>query len=70
MSRLITLWLLSIVRHDVGRYISIEQLIDNSRETYYEALRRSTDGWHDSAHDLEPWTSYFLGIGRAHAGDA
>ncbi len=62
MSRLITLWLLYIVGHDVGRYISIEQLIDNSRETYYEALRRSTEGWHDSEHDLEPWTSYFLGI--------
>jgi Fic family protein len=62
MSRLITLWLLYIVGHDIGRYISIEQLIDNSRETYYEALRRSTEGWHDSEHDLEPWTSYFLGI--------
>ena len=62
MSRLITLWLLYIVGHDVGRYISLEQLIDNSRETYYEALRRSTEGWHDCEHDLEPWTSYFLGI--------
>lgn len=62
MSRLITLWLLYIVGYDIGRYISIERLIDNSRETYYEALRRSTDGWHDAAHDLEPWTSYFLGI--------
>ena len=62
MSRLITLWLLYIVGYDIGRYISLEQLIDNSRETYYEALRRSTEGWHESAHDLEPWTSYFLGI--------
>jgi Fic family protein len=62
MSRLITLWLLYIVGHDVGRYISIEQLIYSSRETYYEALRRSTEGWHDSEHDLAPWTGYFLGI--------
>jgi Fic family protein len=62
MSRLITLWLLYIVGHDVGRYISIEKLIDSSRETYYEALRRSTEGWRDSEHDLEPWTGYFLGI--------
>ncbi len=53
MSRLITLWLLYIVGYDIGRYISLEQLIDNSRETYYEALRRSTEGWHESAHDLE-----------------
>jgi Fic family protein len=62
MSRLITLWLLYIVGHDVGRYISIEKLIDSSRETYYEALRLSTEGWHDSEHDLTPWTGYFLGI--------
>jgi Fic family protein len=62
MSRLITLWLLYIVGHDVGRYISIEQLIDSSRETYYEALHRSTEGWQDAEHDLAPWTGYFLGI--------
>ncbi len=62
MSRLITLWLLYIVGHDVGRYISIEKLIDSSRETYYEALRRSTEGWHEAEHDLQPWTGYFLGI--------
>lgn len=62
MSRLITLWLLYTVGHDVGRYISIEKLIDTTRETYYEALAGSTRGWHDSEHDLAPWTSYFLGI--------
>ncbi len=62
MSRLITLWLLYVVGHEVGRYISIEKLIDSSRETYYDALARSTGGWHESEHDLKPWTSYFLGI--------
>ncbi len=62
MSRLITLWLLYIVGHEVGRYISIEKLIDSSRETYYEALGESTRGWHDAKHDLAPWTGYFLGI--------
>lgn len=62
MSRLITLWLLYIAGHDVGRHISLEKLIDDSRETYYEALRSSTRGWHEGMHDLAPWTSYFLGI--------
>ncbi len=62
MSRLITLWLLYIVGHDVGRYISIEKLVDSSRVTYYEALGGSTRGWHESEHTLEPWTSYFLGV--------
>jgi Fic family protein len=62
MSRLITLWLLYIVGHDVGRYISLEKLIDASKETYYEALGQSTAGWHEGEHDLRPWTGYFLGI--------
>jgi Fic family protein len=38
MSRLMTLWLLYIVGYDVGRYISLEKIIDDSKETYYEAL--------------------------------
>jgi Fic family protein len=62
MARLITLWLLYICGHEVGRYISIEKLIEESKETYYEALQRSTAGWHESEHDLGPWTDYLLGI--------
>jgi len=62
MSRLITLWLLYIVGHDVGRFISVEKLIDEAKESYYESLSQSTEGWFDDAHDLGPWTSYFLGV--------
>jgi Fic family protein len=62
MSRLITLWLLYIIGHEVGRYISVEKLIEGSKESYYETLRRSTAGWHGGEHDLGPWTNYFLGI--------
>lgn len=62
MSRLISLWLLYICGHEVGRYISVEKLIEESKETYYEALERSTSGWHEGEHDLGPWTDYFLGI--------
>jgi Fic family protein len=62
MSRLITSLLLYHAGFEVGRYISWEKLIEDSRETYYEALSRSTRGWHESEHDLTPWFSYFLGI--------
>jgi Fic family protein len=62
MSRLITLWLLYVAGHDVGRYISLEKLIDDTKETYYDALRSSTKGWQEGTHDLAPWTGYFLGI--------
>jgi Fic family protein len=62
MSRLITLLLLYHGDYRVGRYISLERLIDETRETYYEALQASTPGWHDSEHDIWRWTSYFLGV--------
>jgi hypothetical protein len=37
-------------------------LIEDSKETYYEALAASTENWHLGTHDLVPFTSYFLGI--------
>lgn len=62
MSRLITSLLLYHSGFEVGRYVSWEKLIEESRQTYYEALERSTAGWHDGEHDIKPWLSYFLGV--------
>jgi Fic family protein len=62
MSRLMTLWLLYIGDFQVGRYISLEKVIEDSKETYYDALAKSTSGWHEGTHDLQPWLQYFLGI--------
>jgi Fic family protein len=62
MSRLLSLLLLYQGGYEVGRFVSIEKLIEASKETYYDALGQSTLGWHDGAHDLVPWLSYFLGI--------
>lgn len=62
MSRLATLWLLYLGGHEVGRYVSLEKIIEDSRDTYYQALAKSTVGWHEGEHDLSPWLSYFLGI--------
>ena len=62
MARLLTLLLLYQSGYDVGRYISLERVIEQSRETYYEALQASSAGWHEGAHDLRPWLEYFLGV--------
>ncbi|MGH2878071.1 MAG: Fic family protein [Solirubrobacteraceae bacterium] len=62
ISRLLTLLLLYQSGYEVGRFISIERLIDNTRETYYEALRNAGRGWHEGEHDIKPWLGYFLGI--------
>lgn len=62
MSRLLTLLLLYHHDYQVGRYISLERIVEESKESYYEALRRSSQGWHESQHDPEPWINYFWGI--------
>lgn len=62
MSRLLTLLLLYQSSYEVGRFVSLEKLVEDSKETYYEALKASTAGWHEAEHDLLPWLSYFLGI--------
>ena len=52
MSRLLSLLLLYKGGYEVGRFVSLEKLIEQSKETYYDALGRSTVGWHEGAHDL------------------
>lgn len=62
VSRLITLLLLC--QHDlrVGRYVGLERIVEESKESYYEALAKSSMQWHEGKHDLTPWWSYFLGV--------
>lgn len=62
MSRLLTLLLLYRAGYVVGKYISVEMLIEQSKETYYEALQGSSIGWHDNANDYTPFVRYMLGI--------
>ena len=61
VGRLLTLLLLYQAGYGVGRYISLERIVERSKETYYEVLQRSSQGWHDGQHDLRPWLEYFLG---------
>ena len=62
MSRLLTLLLLYQSGFEVGRFISLEKIIENSKETYYEALNKSSMLWHDGKNNLYIWVEYFLGI--------
>jgi Fic family protein len=61
MGRLLTLLLLYQSGYEVGRYIGLERIVEDSKETYYDALYRSSQGWHKGQHDLTPWWEYFLG---------
>ena len=62
MARLLTLQLLYHSDFDVGRYISLERIIEDSKETYYEALEASSKRWHEGRHDALPWMRYFWGV--------
>lgn len=64
VSRLLTLLALYHFGYDVGRYISLERLVEQTRQDYYDNLRASSQGWMDGRHDLLPWLNYFLVIVR------
>lgn len=61
MARLLTLQLLYHFDYAVGRFISLERIFEESKESYYETLEASSQGWHEAAHDTAPWLDYFWG---------
>lgn len=62
MSRLLTLLLLYQSGFIVGKYISIEKIIEESKETYYEVLQDSSLNWHENENDYKPFVNYMLGV--------
>lgn len=65
VSRLLTLLVLYHHGYEVGRYHSLERLVEQTKESYYDALARSSGGWHEARHDVLPWFAYFLATLRA-----
>lgn len=62
MSRLLTLLLLYRSGYMVGKYISLEKLIEGSKELYYQSLQDSSSNWHEESNDYIPFVKYILGI--------
>lgn len=62
MARLLTLLLLYKAGYEVGRYISLEQMVEHTKESYYDTLYQSSQGWHETQHPILPWWEYFLGV--------
>jgi Fic family protein len=62
MSRLLMLLLLYRSGYIVGKYISIEKIIEKSKDTYYDALQNSSAGWHEGENDYAPFVTYMLGV--------
>ncbi len=61
MARLLTLLLLYKAGYGVGRFISLEKIIETSKEGYYDTLYRCSLGWHEGQNSLGAWTEYLLG---------
>lgn len=62
MSRILTLLLLYKFGYFVGRYISIEMLIEESKDFYYEESQNSSETWHKGENDEFSFIKYMLGI--------
>ncbi|WP_288862421.1 Fic family protein [uncultured Sneathia sp.] len=62
MSRILTLLLLYKFGYFVGRYISIEMLIEESKDSYYTALKNSSEKWHTGENNEIPFIKYMLGV--------
>lgn len=62
VARALTAALLDDAGYTVSRYVSVEELIADDPDPYYQALLDSTRGWHEDATDPWPWLGYFVGI--------
>ena len=62
MSRLLTLLLLYRSGYIVGKYISIEKMIETTKDSYYDALQKSSLGWHENNNDYAPFVKYMLSV--------
>jgi Fic family protein len=62
VSRLLLLLQCYHLGYEVGRYISLERLIEQNKERYYETLEQSSQGWHQGKHDPWPYINYLMFI--------
>jgi Fic family protein len=60
VSRLLLLLQCHHLGYEVGRYISLERLIEQNKERYYETLEQSSKGWHEGKHNPWPYINFVL----------
>ena len=60
VSRLLLLLGCYQLGYEVGRYISLERLIEENKERYYETLEAGSQGWHEAQHDPWPLINFLL----------
>ena len=62
MSRLLTLLLLYKQEYNVGKFISIEKIIEETKGRYYDALQYSSTNWSDNTNNPTEFIKYMLSV--------
>lgn len=62
VSRLLTVLLCYHAGAEVGRYISLERIIEQNKDRYYQTLHQSSEGWHEGRHNPWPFVNYMLWV--------
>lgn len=65
VSRLLLLLQCYHLGFEVGRYVSLERLIEENKERYYETLEQSSQGWHEGRHNPWRYVNYLLYISKS-----
>ena len=53
----------------VARYVSLERIVEQSKDQYYRALAECSDDWHEGRNAIVPWWNYFLDLLRRACGE-
>ncbi len=69
VSRLATTFLLAQEGFTVCRFISLERIVEQRKEEYYQVLKQCSKGWHTGANDITAWWNFFLSVLRSAYGD-
>ena len=62
MSRLLTTLLLYQRGYVVGRYISLEHIIEKTKSSYYDVLEETSEGWNEGQNSYAAFIKYLLGV--------
>lgn len=64
VSRLATTLLLQSHGFQVARFVSLERLIEETKDQYNRVLADCSQGWHEGSDAVVPWWDYFLDVLR------
>jgi Fic family protein len=64
VSRLLTTLLLEREGFVVSQFVSLERLIEETKEDYYRVLGTCSQRWSEGRNPIAPWWTYFLSIVR------